>query len=55
MNGFEFISTRSVEDAGELLANGTATQIIAGGTDLLGESQAGYDSSGETGEPAGDR
>ena len=41
MNGFEFISTRSVEDAGELLASGTATQIIAGGTDLLGEIKQG--------------
>ena len=41
MNGFEFISTRSVEDAGELLANGKSTQIIAGGTDLLGEIKQG--------------
>ena len=41
MNGFEFISTRSVEDASELLANGKSTQIIAGGTDLLGEIKQG--------------
>ena len=41
MNGFEFISTRSVEDAGNLLASETSSQIIAGGTDLLGEIKQG--------------
>ena len=41
MNGFEFISTRNVEDAGEQLANGKSAQIIAGGTDLLGEIKQG--------------
>ena len=42
MNAFEYVSAQNVEEAGELLAaNGEATGIIAGGTDLLGEIKQG--------------
>ena len=42
MNPFEYVSAQSVDEAGELLvANGGATGIIAGGTDLLGEIKQG--------------
>ena len=42
MDAFEYVSARSVEEVGELLAaNGEATGIIAGGTDLLGEIKQG--------------
>ena len=42
MDAFEYVSARSVDEVGELLAaNGEATGIIAGGTDLLGEIKQG--------------
>ena len=42
MNAFEYVSAQSVDEVGELLAaNGEATGIIAGGTDLLGEIKQG--------------
>ena len=42
MNAFEYVSAQSVDEVGELLAaNGGATDIIAGGTDLLGEIKQG--------------
>ena len=41
MNAFEFVSAGDVDEAGELLADGVSTEIIAGGTDLLGEIKQG--------------
>ena len=42
MYGFEFVNAQSVDDAGRRLAeNGTVANIIAGGTDLLGELKQG--------------
>lgn len=42
MYGFEFVNAQSVDDAGRRLAeNGAAANIIAGGTDLLGELKQG--------------
>ena len=42
MNAFEYVSAQSVHEVGELLAaDGKATSIIAGGTDLLGEIKQG--------------
>ena len=42
MYGFEFVNAQSVDDAGSrLVENGAAANIIAGGTDLLGELKQG--------------
>ena len=42
MHGFEFVSAQSAEDACAVLAaDGGATNIVAGGTDLLGEIKQG--------------